>query len=223
MASEINPNALCGLDEVKEYGNIRTAEDDRMLVELVNQQSARIERYCGRLFISREYVHDGTTMPRLTTRGGTLFRLPNPPVTAISGLKAYPDGTELTVASDGTGHAMLDQQSGMLHFGPGVLYGSSAWPAYEVLEVTYTGGYKKVGSLADSSKLSWLWGYDAVSSDIRWAAIKETVRQYEKRTLDREGILNRSEPGVSVTYLNDEWAPEVKAILDRYAPVPLPC
>jgi hypothetical protein len=221
MATTINPYALCSLDEAKRYGNIINADDDQLLTELVNQISARIERYCGRNFISREYVHDGTDMPRLTTRGGVLFRLPNPPVTAISGLKTYPSGLELTVASDGTGHAMLDQLSGTLRFTEGMLYGSVTDPAYEVLEVTYTGGYKK--ALADTIKQAWVWGYDQVSNDIRWAATKEVVRQYEKRTLDREGILTRSEVGTSVTYLNDEWSPEVRAILDRYAVVPLPC
>ena len=224
MATEINPYALCGLDDAKEYGNLRSPDDDRMLVELINQTSARIERFCGRNFISRSYKHtdESGELPRLTTRGGTIYRFANPPVTAITGLKLHADATELTVASDNSGNAVLDQTTGTLRLLGGMwFYGTPDAPTYEVMEVTYTGGYK-VG-LDDTADESWIWGYDQASSDIRWAAIKETVWQYSKRTLEREGLASRSEPGVSVTYVVDAWHPDVREVLERYQRVPVPC
>jgi hypothetical protein len=207
MPVKENAYALTGLARVKQHGGITGNENDAELDVLINEVSARIEGFTGRHFLSRQWVHDGTVLPRLDSHGGTELFLRESPITAVASLKTYPTATALTegYASDFVVHA--DQ--GVIE----LINGHVFLKAPRVVEITYTAGYS---STLSTEAQTWLWGQDEASGDIRLAATKQVVWEFRQKQREREGIASRSEAGATVTYLTGEWLPEVAEILKRY-------
>jgi hypothetical protein len=198
--------ALVDLARVKEHGEIETTSYDQELVRLTNEVSRRVEGYLGRHLMSREWAHNGTTLPRLNTYGGTSLVLPNWPVTAVSGLKLHPDLSALTEGYDED--YVVDEDAGIIELLNKVFYCRP-----RVCEVTYTAGY--LASPADDEQGA-LWGWDDASSEIQLATAIQVVWQFRQKQREREGVASRSEGGVTITYLASAWVPEAKEILDRH-------
>ncbi len=198
--------ALTDLDRVKAHADLSGHEHDTELDSLINETSVRIEGYLGRHLFSRTWTHDGTTFPRLDSNGGTTLILPEYPITDVATLKTYPTDDALT-----EGYAddfVVDQSAGIIE----LVGGRAFWSRKAIVEITYTAGYKT--GLTDDTE--WLYGQDEASADLRLAATKQTVWEFRQKQREREGVASRSEAGVTVSYLQRAWLPEVEEILNRH-------
>jgi len=205
MAIKENSYALTDLQRVKQHADIQTTKNDTELDTLINEVSTRIEGYLGRHLLSREWVHDGTSLPRLDSYGGTRLYLNEYPVTAVDTLKTYPTHSALT-----EGYAndfVVENQSGIIR-----LLNQAFWNAPQVVEITYTAGY--VDGL--SSGQQWVWGIDEASAELRLAATKQVAWEFRQKDREREGVASRSEAGATVAFLTEPWLPEVMEILKRH-------
>lgn len=207
MAVSENTYALTTLERVKEHGDIKAVRSDAELVHLINEVSARIETALGRHLISRVWTHDGTTLPRLDSCGGALLWLPERPVTAVSSLKVYPTSDALTEGYDED--FLIRNHEGIIE----LVNGNSFYSGRQLVAITYTAGYLTTGT---ASQLM-VYGWNEKAADLQLAATMQTVWQWHQKEREREGVASRSEAGVSVSYLNDTWLPEVADILARYA------
>lgn len=198
MAVAVDQYALTDLERVKEHGGLSGTSDDQELVRLINETSARIEAYLGRNVVTRTYTHDGSTLPRLDSNGGSTLILKHFPVTNVASLKLDPDATALTEGWNQD--FVVNQDKGWLDLvGGGVFLSRSA-----VVECTYTGGYATT---------------DPTYKELQYAATKQVVWAFRQKDREREGVASRSDQGVTVSYLTDAWLPEVREILDRHAHV----
>jgi hypothetical protein len=209
-----NTYALTDLPRVKAHGDITGDDHDTELDRLINETTAAIENYCGRRFLSRDYTHDGTTLPRLDSYGGITLRLPENPVTAVSTLKLDPNQSALTEGwnEDFT----IDHDAGAIVLVAQSFLGSPAFPARQVVEITYTAGYLR-DSDSPTAAQGWLWGETTAAADLTLAATQQVVWAFNQKHREREGISSRSTEAGTVTYLTSAWLPQVKAVLDRYA------
>jgi hypothetical protein len=205
MPVKENTYALTDLERVKAHGDITGDRANTELVLLVNEVSARIESFLGRHLLSRTWTHDGTSLPRLDSHGGTRLYLPEWPVTSVTSLKTYPTNSALTEGYDED--FLVDNSTGIIR-----LLNQSFWDAPQVVEITYVAGYKT----GLSSGQEWLWGQDEVSAELRLAATKQTVWEFRQKDREREGIASRSEAGTTVSFLQTAWLPEVEDILRRH-------
>jgi hypothetical protein len=206
MAIRENDYALTDLPRVKLHAGITTANHDAELDRLINEVSTRIEGFLGRHLLSREWVHDGTTLPRLDSHGGTRLYLPEYPVTAVSSLKLYPTHAALTAGY--ASHYVVDNSAGIVR----LVGGGTFFDQPQVVEITYTAGY--ADGLTGGQQ--WVWGVDEASAELRLAATIQTVWQWHQKQREREGVASRSEAGTTVTYLSAAWLPEVAEILGRH-------
>jgi len=209
MAVSENTYALTSLERVKEHGDIKAMRSDAELVHLINAVSARIETALGRHLISRTWTHDGSTLPRLSSHGGAKLWLPERPVTSVTTLKTYPTHDALTEGYDED--FLIHHQEGMIE----LVNGNSFYIGSQLVEITYVAGYLTSGT---ASQLM-LYGWNEKAADLQLAATIQTVWQWHQKEREREGVASRSEAGISVSYLNDTWLPEVADILARYSGV----
>lgn len=202
-----NTYALTDLERVKSHGDITGHSHDQELVRLINETSRRIEGYLGRTLRSRTWTHDGSTLPRMNTYGGTSLVLPQWPVTAVSVLKLHPDLTALTegYASD----FVVDEDAGIIE----LIGGQVFYTRPRVLEITYVAGYKDSADTTAANAV--LYGWDDAAIEIQLAATIQAVWQFRQKQREREGIASRSEGGVTISYLTAAWLPDVKEMLDR--------
>jgi hypothetical protein len=207
MAEAVNALSLVNLDDAADFIGATSDRRNVVIAELVKGVSARIEGALGRKVRSRTWTHDGTTLPRLNSRGGTKLWLPNVPVTSISTLKLDPDATALTQGWDEDFE--VDADTGRID-----LYSGSFLNRLRVVEITYAGGY--LNDAAASAVQAYVYGYDDRSSDIRLACLQQIQFEYHRFLHQEEGILSRSEEGVSVQYVNTEFLPSVQGVIDRY-------
>lgn len=200
------PYALTDLARVKAHAGITTVQHDVELDTLINEVSSRIEGFLGRHLWHRTWTHDGTTLPRLDSLGGTRLFLPEWPVTAVASVKAYPTGPALVAGYDRD--YVADAAKGILR----LVNGGEWYDAPQVVEITYDAGYKT--GLTGGTE--WLWGQDEVGGELRLAATMQTVWQFRQKDREREGVASRSEAGATVSYLVASWLPEVEEILTRH-------
>lgn len=205
MATEDNDYGLTSLSRVKQHADIVNKDHDTELVRLIDEVSARIEGFLGRHLWSRTWTHDGTTLPRLDSCGGTKLFLPEYPVTDVDSLKVYPTASALTEGYDDD--FVVDNSAGIIR-----LLSTGFYDAPQVVEITYTAGYAT--GLAEAK--AWLWGQDTASADLTMAATKQVAWEFRQKDREREGVASRSDAGGSVSFLNTEWLLEVKAILNRH-------
>lgn len=187
-------------------GRVETEE----LVKLIRETGARMERFCGRKFRSRAYAHNGTTLPRLTSYGGTHLWLPQAPVTAVSSLKLTPDDAALTEGWN---------EDFVVHADAGIIELVGGWEFREaprIVEITYTAGW--ITSPTTAQELAgWGWGS---AEDVELACVQQTAWAFRGKERVKEGVASRSFEGVTTAYLTDEWLPEVKAVLESYRRTP---
>lgn len=202
---------LYSLDGVKAWMDTKTGLNDALILEIGNQVSAFVERYCGRKFRSASYTHDGTTLERLTPHNLTDLWLPNAPVTAVSSLKAYNGGTALTESTDGyTGDFVVHQGIGLVRLINGNGFPYQGLPS---VEITYTGGYLASGAAAALRKE---FGWDDAAGDLQTAVNKQIAWLYDRRKHETEGVASVSSGGTTVQYLTDALLPDVRETLDSY-------
>ncbi len=211
MAAEENTHALISLERLKQHANISTDTHDVELVQIINETSSRAERFMGRHIYSRTYTHDGTTLPRLDSLGGTDLLLPETPVTSITSLKLTPDATALTEGWDGD--FTVDAMSGIVTLmGGSAFSGSQDRPARGYVEITYVAGYH--GSPTEEE--GWYWGASVAGSEIRAAITQQAAWSFHQKDRLREGISSVTTEGATVSYLTGEWLPEVEEILTAH-------
>lgn len=217
MSDSINALSLVSLDEARAWLNLDSGDQRTNIVLslIVKGVSARMESAMGRKILSRTWTHDASTLDRLDSHGGIRLWLRNTPVTAISVLKIDPDGSALTKGWDSDYE--VDSATGELLLRNGYVF----WDRQKVVEITYVGGYLSDSGAGNTSE-PWVWGYDDRSSDIRLAAMQQTKFEYDKWRHEEDGVLTRSEEGVSVTYPQGEFLPRVQSVVDRYRFDPSP-
>ena len=69
--------SITSLQAVKRYLRLTTSDDDRLLIELLDAATSRIEEFCQRTFVSASYKQF------ISGSGTGTLSLPNFPVTAI--------------------------------------------------------------------------------------------------------------------------------------------
>lgn len=209
MAESESAYALASVARVVQYmGSDASRLDTEEVLKTIRAVGSAMEDYCGRRFRSREYVHDGTTLPRLDSTGGRCLWLPNAPVTAVSSLKTYPNGTALTEWDGTTGDYVVGAKEGVVE-----LLWSEFWNQRRCVEITYTGGF--LSSATDAQKLlGYSWEENA--EDVRLACVKQTAWVLRGKDRVKDGVVSRSFEGVTTAYLTDTWLPEVKEVLDRH-------
>lgn len=210
MAQSENEYALTSLERVKEHARISTTNHDAELLRLINEVSSRVERYCGRHFLSRQYVHDGTTLPRLTSYGGSVLVLPQRPITAVSALTLYPDGSSLTEGYNSD--FMVEGGPGIIRLIGQVFAGSTDLPAVGYVELTYTAGY----TVADGEDTDWDWASSHAGAEIGLAVAMQVAEVWHGKDRQRDGLASVSTEGTTATYLNRPWLPAVQEILDAH-------
>jgi len=221
--------ALCTVGDVKAYmgQDDATSRDEALITECINGVTNEFETYCDRKFLSRQYVHDGTTLPLLPGNGTDKLILPQRPVTAITTLIPWPSGPSLT--RGWLGQYMLDQQAGIITLATATYLRQSyrartrrsslVFPeGDEIVAVTYTAGFLTNATAGSSD--STTYGYAERAGDLRFAAIKQAAEFVHRRSRSREGVVSKTLPtGESYSFIKTEMLPEVKAVLDRYAGV----
>jgi len=208
MAQVENATSLTDLERVKEHGKITSEAYDAEITKLIKETTARIQRYCGRHFLSRIWTHNGLQahQPRLDSHGGTELFLPEMPITNVATLKVYPTAAELTEGYDED--FIVHALSGIIE----LVNGNGFYVGSQLVEITYTAGYLT----GQTTQASWVFGDDEASADIRLAATMQTAWQFHQKQKLRDGIASMSSEGVSVQYLNTAWLPEVEDILERH-------
>lgn len=215
MSDAINTTSLISLDEAKAYLNLNGDEHNIVLGYIVKGISARLQSAMNRRLRSATYTHDGTTLPRLRSYGGSVMWLPNTPVTSITTLKLDADASALTRGWDQD--YTLDSATGKITLRNGYTF----WDRDETLEITYAGGYLNDSALGSASE-AFIWGYDDRSADIRLACMQQVKAEYQRWQNEDEGVVQRSEETVSVTMPQSEFIPSVQAVVNRYRFDPMP-
>ena len=211
MATEESAYALTTLEKVKAHASVHDSQYDTELVRMIHAVSSRMESYCGRHFLSRQYVHDGDTLHRLNSTGGRTLVLPEFPVSAISVLKTHPDNDALTEGYDED--FVCDPLTGLVRLREGLLFeGSIDRPAIGVVEITYTAGY----AASPSASAKWYWGSEDIGAEIGFACTRQVAFEFKAKSRDADGISSVSTDGGTVSYSARPWLPEVQDTLDRH-------
>jgi len=210
MAVVENTYALTRLARVKNHLGIAAAEAkyDVELVQAINEASAQIESYAGRYFRSRTWTHDGTTLPRLSSTGGTRLWLPAYPITSVTSLKLEPTGSAMTAWNGTSGDYAVRALEGIIE----LVSGWSFWDAPNVVELTYVGGFLDSPTAAQAS----FYGWTSAAADVEAAAVQQVAWFWSSKDRHREGVTSRSFEGVTTAFMTDALLPEVKEKLERY-------
>lgn len=211
MAEVESGYVLASVERVLQHlgGDAQRLNTEEVL-KVVRSVSVAIERECGRRFRSRAYTHDGTTLPRMDSWGGTKLWLPNAPVTAVSSLKLYPGGTALTEWDGTSGDYVVVADEGLVE-----LLGLEFWRQRRVVEITYTAGF--LDSPTAAQELAG-WGWAQGAGDVELACVLASCWIIRGKDRAKEGVASRSFEGVTTAYLTDAALalPDVKDLLSRY-------
>jgi len=191
--SNIDDNALCNVDDVKLYMDLRDSEgatdaDDDLFEVLINQISKQIETYCNIVFKESTYVeyYDG--------KGSKELFVDHYPITTISGIWQdsawdWADSTE--ISSD--------------------LYRS----ADNNKIILYNSTFAKY---TQNIKIIYNAGYNIIPKDLVLVCIKEVSRLFRNRTT--KGATFRREDtargSMDSAFIVDEFLPENISVLNRY-------
>lgn len=207
MAVVENTYALTDLEAVGRQLGVKPSQDEEAYItDLINQVSAKMEGYAGRRFRNRTYTHDGTTLARLDSFGGTKLWLDNPPITSVTTLKLYPGTTALT-AGYASGY-LVKRDEGIIE----LVNGNVFFDLAQVVEITYAGGYHDGPSASESYYTGWF----VAAADLALAAAQQVAHEYKRKARERDGLVSVSAGGATYTYKQEAWLPEVVEVLDRY-------
>jgi len=191
---EIDATALCTLEDVSFYMDIKTEDgevaDVDFLSSTINNVSSAMEQFCGlEHFTPTVYTEyfDG---------GGKGLLFPDRyPITTVSGIYDDEDWNWDTVsgtnAVDPTTYRVVDKNRIVLKSGYFSNYTQN-------IMVVYTAGFA------------------TIPGDLKLACIKEVARLF--RTRNDKGVSSRSVQANNIytKYITDEFIPETKAVLNRY-------
>lgn len=184
--------ALVSLTDAKTFMQISGSSEDTIVGDLVNMASAAINKYCGRVLLSKAFEE------YLDGDGSTQLILPKFPVTTLTSVNDDP----LRVWGAGTAKSssdmILDGDSGII-----TLFnnGGEFTKGVRNIKVVYTAGYA-VGSMP--------W-------DIRTACFLlvsqwyRTAYQKWQRGVASEQVGNRN-----ITFVNDPIPKDIALMLDPY-------
>ena len=179
--------ALITVDNVKDYYGLVGANDDTLIMDLIDRATAQFETYCSRQFESRERTeeYDGN---------GTKYLFPKYyPITTISGILDDSDWAwGSTTEIDSTTYRIQNENTVVRK--PGNVFTKGD----QNIRITYTAGY------ADGS----------IPADLVQAAIEEVVRMYKRRA--EVDVLAKTADDGSVTRVAKEFLPTTLRVLDKY-------
>lgn len=209
MADKLSAYALCSVDHViEEMGHATGSQINRPLIERsINGVTRAFERWCNRKFRSRQYVHDGVTLPLLGGSGLSTLWLASPPITAVSVLKPWKEDASIDQGADED--FTLNPWTGKITY-----LGGSFRKGDEVTAVTYTGGF-----LDDDTDDEY--GYRAVAGDVEEAAIATVVDRLASRRRGHERVTSFSTDGGTYTLSDAALLPWVREVLMSYRILPV--
>jgi len=187
----VNTNALCSLDDVKNYLGIEGIDDakDELIEELINNVTEFAESYCDRNFYTAEYTEyhngDGT---------GVLFPKEYP-ITSVSGVWDDTDRNFTIGTND-----FASDEYGIMH---------ERW--IELYEDYFTKYTRNV-------KIIYTAGYSTIPLDLKQAGVELVAWKFnEGRELHLLGIdsVSREGTGATAYYVRDIPA-GARMVLDRY-------
>lgn len=166
----VGPNALCTLDDVKNYYGMETSsvEIDALIESLIDRVSKQFEMFCDRVFVSTNYIqyYDGN-------KTSYLF-VDQYPITTVSGVW---DDTDWVWGSDtqisGTDYRVADDNH--IVFNATIL----------------TKGDQNV-------KVAYTAGYATIPYDLVQACVEEVLVKYKRRS--NVEIRSKTLPDGSVVY-----------------------
>ena len=189
---EIDATALCSLEDVSFYMDIKTEDgevaDVDFITGTINNISTAMEIYCGlEHFTATLYTeyHDG---------GGYGLLFPDRyPITTVSGI--YDDDSwtwDVDTLIDPTTYRVIDRNRIVLK----------------------DGGF--FGNYVQNVKLIYTAGFATIPGDLKLACIKEVARLF--RTRIDKGVESRSVQvnNIFTKYVMDEFMPETRTVLNRY-------
>lgn len=180
-------NALCSLDEVKNYMNIKGSDSimDDVLENLCVRVTEAFEKYCGvKQFKSQTYTeyYDGNGCRELFIN--------NLPLTSITSIA---EDSDWDFTSDST-------------------IGSDEYAIVDECRIAMKTDYFTHG--IRNFKIIYTAGYSTIPNDLKQAAIMEVVRLYKLK--DNIDVSQKSGPDGSVTKLQQGFLPDTTNILKRY-------
>ena len=176
----LSANALITLAEAKSFlglGNISTG--DAILETVIEGVSASFSSYADADFKSATY-----TSAKFDGNGKTYFYLPHFPVTTFTSL--YEDDTLLVKDTD----YWVDTDYGIVY------RIRSLWPEI--------GNTARWTTSRQGITVTYVAGYAAVPSDVKYACLNEVGRAYEMVDKHMFGETSRSVEGVSISLSTDE-------------------
>lgn len=187
-----NPTALCNLEDLKLYMDIKTedgeVDDADLLIGLINQITATMETYCGLLHFTEtvytEYF-DGA--------GSDTLYPDRYPITSVSGI--YDDGSRTfdeDTKLDPTIYFVADNNTILLT------------------------SYNTFGDYRRNVKLVYVAGFATIPEDLKLICVKEVARLF--RTRNDKGMESRSIQNNNTfsRYVLDTFLPESITILNKY-------
>jgi len=190
MAS-VDQYSLVVSGDVRETLGLSVTEvsDDSLIANLINRLSTRIESYCGRKFVAREYTeyHDGDKTNAVI--------VDNPPIISVSGLwddidREFTSNEEIT--SDNY-----------------VVYSNEGYLSLYNDEVYFSRGVQNI-------KVVYSGGYTTIPYDLQDACINWVLTEYRRVKDKHHAFGSKSAPGGSISIDSSAVPQNVKFVLDLY-------
>lgn len=184
--------ALVTLVQAKAYLTITASSEDEILSTLVNAMSQLAKDYCGRDFVSTDFVeqYDGDGSDSLMLRNYPLISVDE--LYNADAIHTFDASTEIDIDAD----VMVEPDSGILRL----------WND----ESRFLRGRGNV-------KVVYTAGYETIPWDVQQAVLVMIGTAYKRQYQDqRFGIQSETIGQRTMTYTNDDIPKTAKAVLDHY-------
>lgn len=185
---------LISLTDLKLFLNITNIVQDRLLGNIIDRVSKRVETY-----LNRNLLKQARTIYR--DAGRRYYYLPAYPIDEAATLTVICDGVTQTKDSD----FFVRADDGLIEFQ------KDAVPSYQdpkEVVITWTGGYASSGE-GDTECL-------AVPEDIQDAALRQSAYNFRRRNDIGISSVSMPDGSVSKTPIDSSLLPEVKDLLHNY-------
>jgi uncharacterized phiE125 gp8 family phage protein len=180
--------ALVTLEEVKQFLDVRSSDNDNWIQQLINRVGEDVNGYTGRTLRSTEYAD-----AQFDGKGADSLVLPQYPVTALSNLTASITGSVLTEGRDED--YVVDYAAGVVY-----LVGANFSEERFGAQLTYTAGY----TLA------------TVPEDLKQAALEAIMFRYQEMDKKRVGVTSHEMRDQRSYFTTDQYPAHVLAVWERY-------
>lgn len=192
-------DAYCSAAELKTHMSVSDAVDDTAIGRVILSVSRWIERHCGRQF------NDAGAATARTYRPCSVSLVDVDEFHTTSGLLVKTDSGD-----DDTFETTITSTDYVLHPLNGVVDGQTGWP-YRQIRLRNGASFPTV-SVGPSVQVTAQWGWAAVPSDVKEAALIQSARIFGRR-YSHNGLIGTVGQGDFVFGVSRQLDPDVRELL----------